>query len=264
MKVKEILGILILIDLVLISIGIKYNYAYNEIKYDNILTYRDAILEEDAFYKYIQDNYAIIKFYANTFQIEENTLISLIKDEPNFSLDKDNIDKNLLDFLLKLEKSNKELFDNTVNPCYDSKEYIIALINYWVKLYPNVDFTTAASIGYIESGYRAKHLLRKNNIFGGKNSKGIISYKNIEYGTLKYIRLLSTSYYGKGLDTVEKIGVKYNPIYDDNGKKLANPDWVRDVNITLKKYRKYESKVDINTLINLKNNGEYIANDYLF
>lgn len=264
MKIKKILVILILIDLVLISFGIKYKYAYKELKDNNTLTYRDAILEEDAFYKYVQDNYSLIKFYANTFQIEENTLITLLKEDQNFSIDYDNIDKNILDFLLRLEKSNKELFDNTITPCIDSKEYIIALINYWVKLYPNVDFTTAASIGYIESGYRAKHLLRKNNIFGGKNSKGIICYKNIEYGTLKYIRLLSTSYYGKGLDTVEKIGVKYNPIFDSNGKKQANPNWVRDVNITLKKYRKYETTVDINTLIKLKNNGDYIANDYLF
>ena len=261
---KKLLGILILIDLVLISLGIKYNYSYGEIKSDNLLTFRDALLDEDAFYKFIQDNHDIIMFYANTFQIEENTLITYLKEDPNFMIDQDNIDKNLLEFLIELEKNNKGLFDNTVSPCIDSKEYIIALIKYWSSFYPNVDFTTAASIGYIESGYRAKHLLRKNNIFGGKNNDGIISYRNIEYGTLKFIRLLSFSYYGKGLDTVEKIGVKYNPIYDETGKKLANPNWVRDVNITLKKYQKYNIEVDINTLINLKNDGEYIANDYLF
>ena len=258
---RKFLSILILIDIVLITVGIKFNYDHQKI--DELYAYRLVTLENDAFYKFIKDNNDIISFYANTFQIEETTLISLLK-ENSFQLDKEKLEKNLLEFLVNLEKSNKELFDNSLHPCEQSKDYILALIKYWTNFYPNVDFTTAASIGYIESGYRAKHLLKKNNIFGGKGKNGILSYKNIEYGTLKFVRLLSTSYYGKGLDTVEKIGVKYNPVFDSEGNKLANPDWVRDVNITLKKYRNYFDIVDINMLFNLKNNSEVIANNNLF
>lgn len=45
----------------------------------------------------------------------------------------------LSEYLLALEDSNRELFDNSIDPCNDSKEYIIALLKYFSKLYNNVD-----------------------------------------------------------------------------------------------------------------------------
>ena len=261
---KRILIILILVDVILITIGITNNYKYSKDTRYNELTYRYGLLDDDAFYKFVKDNYETIMFYVNTFQIEENTFITKLKENKTFTYETDNLDKRLLDFMLKLEKEDKSLFDNTITPCTDNKKYMIALIKYWTTLYPKVDFKVAASIAQIESGYRAAHLLRKNNIFGGKGKNGILSYKNIEYGTLRFVKLLNDSYYGKGLDTVAKIGVKYNPTYDSEGNKIAVPEWVRDVTVTLKVYEKYDTVVDTTYLLNNKKDSISVANNYLF
>ena len=255
---KKLLIIVICIDLILITIGYSFKYKINATKKYDTLTFRYEIKDDDAFYKFIKDNYEII------FQIEENTFITKLKEDKEFTYESDNLDKRLLDFMIKLEKSDKSLFDNTINPCIDDKKYIIALIKYWTTLYPKVEFKVAASIAQIESGYRAKHLLKKNNIFGGIGKNGILSYKNIEYGTLRFVKLLNDSYYGKGLDTVAKIGVKYNPTYDNEGNKIAVPEWVHDVTITLKVYENYDTVVDVNYLINNKKNSISVANNYLF
>ena len=72
----------------------------------------------------------------------------------------------------------------------------------------------------------------------------LISYKTIEYGVLKYIKLLSESYFGLGLNTVETIGKKYNPVYE-NGVKKANPTWVKNVNAVMDKYQNYTDFLNI-------------------
>ena len=47
----------------------------------------------------------------------------------------------------------------------------------------------------------------------------LIQHENIEIGVLKYVRLLSKNYYGKGLTTLNSIGRIYCPIINENGAK---------------------------------------------
>ena len=87
-------------------------------------------------------------------------------------------------------------------------------------------------------------MLNNNNIFGGMANGRLISYKSIEYGTLMYIKLLSEGYFGKGLNTVELIGIIYNPMFNENGVKVAKPTWVNNVKRAMEKYSVKE-KLDV-------------------
>lgn len=231
----------------------------NKVKYESLVKVSSTnspieLTKEQVVDNIIKENEQIITFFINTFKIEKEVFIKqLIKDYETFELNQEeDFTKSLINYLFDLEKTNKKLFNSKVIPCNNSKEYMIALIKYFTKLYPSVDFKIAAGIAEIESGYSSKYMLSKNNIFGGMSGNGLIKYKNIEYGILKYIKLLNDGYFTKGLDTVEAIGIKYNPTVDKSGNKIAKTEWVKNVNNATKKYNDYEY-VDINTLINLKN-----------
>lgn len=219
----------------------------------------NELTKEQIINNFISENENLISFYADTFQIDENILkehivnSNLINDE-FLELDIFNVgttfnskDESMLNYLLNLEIENPKLFSKKKVPCNKDKEYILGLIDYFTTIYKEVDPSLAKAIGLVESGYTSKTMLNKNNIFGGMSSKGLITYKNINYGVLKYIKLLNDSYYQKGLDTVEKIGRKYNPVIDKNSKKVASPTWVSNV----KKYQnKYQSRI-VNNLDDL-------------
>jgi len=205
-----------------------------------------VLTNEDIVNNFINSNQYFLKFYADTFQIEESYLEELLRNRNESSFDEIDIfntgneyankDQAVIGFLMDLEKSNKDLFSTEVTPCTCSKEYMLALIDYFSSIYPDVDAAIAKSIAKVESGYRSSHMLKKNNIFGGMSSKGLIVYRNINYGILRYIKLLNDSYFKKGLTSVEKIGYKYNPTIVD-GKKKASPTWVANVNRSLEKYQ---------------------------
>ena len=59
-----------------------------------------------------------------------------------------------------------------------------------------------------------------------------------------YIKLLSEGYFGKGLNTVELIGIIYNPMFNENGVKVAKPTWVNNVKRAMEKYSVKE-KLDV-------------------
>ncbi len=205
---------------------------------DELVMAYDIITEEKK--ENNLDNYQdTINFYANVFQIDNLKLNSLLEESYDL-IDFNNFDKYLIDYLFDLEKTNKDLFSNKLTSGIGTKkEYILDLINYYAYLYQNVDYSIATSIAHIESGFRAQSMLKYNNIFGGMSKGKLIHYKNIEYGILKYIKLLSESYFGIGLNTIESIGKKYNPVYEGKNKK-ANPTWVKNVNSVLNKYQDYD------------------------
>ena len=140
--------------------------------------------EEEILNIFLTTNSDTIKFMSDMFQIDYDVLVNKLKE--NYQeiglLNTEDIDKVLLDYLINLEDSEEELFDRTLSVSNPSKEYMVALIKYFCDFYGNVDFSIAAAIAQIESGYSAKSMLNKNNIFGGMSSRGLIRYKNIEYG----------------------------------------------------------------------------------
>ncbi len=254
-----ILGVMILIVMLLLY----HRSSPQEFLVSSISTFeananeaesKRVLSEEELVTIYINDNLDTINFFADVFKIDKDTLVNqLKKDYQSIDLmNTDNLEYTLIEYLLALEDNNKELFDKTLDPCNDSKEYMIALIKYFSNIYINVDFSIAAAIAQVESGYTVQSMLNKNNIFGGMSRGSLIKYKNIEYGILSYIKLLSEGYFGKGLTTVEAIGRIYNPTFNENGIKIAKPSWVSKVNNALDNYRNTDINVSIADVLALK------------
>ena len=208
--------------------------------------------EEEILNIFLTNNTNTIKFMSDMFQIDNEVLLNKLREDyQSINLLDNDLDKTLLDYMIALEDSNPELFSKKLNVSNPSKEYMIALIKYFCDYYGNVDFSIAAAIAEIESGYSAKSMLNKNNIFGGMSSGGLIKYKNIEYGIYSYIKLLSEGYFGKGLTTVEAIGRVYNPTYNEAGVKIAKPSWVANVSNAISDYSVMDT-VEIEALLSLK------------
>ncbi|MCR4580935.1 MAG: hypothetical protein K5666_00270 [Bacilli bacterium] len=132
-------------------------------------------------------------------------------------------------------------------------DYVEDLIRYYSSIYTNVDTNLALSIGAAESGYyKVKYMLKAGNVYGGMKGGKLIHYDNIEIGVLSYVRLLSKSYFGKGLKTVQSIGYKYNPIIDENGNKVASPHWVGLVNSAMVHYKKLNNGITASDLLKEK------------
>lgn len=234
---------------------------YKELKsvtvsYDNrSLESVRIITEEQKLELYLNEYEAEIKFFAKTFGISEETLLNKLSNDYitlNLLNTDENIGKVLINYLFNLESSESNLFVNTITPCNESKEYILSLINYFSNLYGNVDFEIAAAIAEVESGFSAPSMLNKNNVFGGVASGRLISYKNIEYGILRYIKLLSEGYFAKGLTTVETIGRVYNPTYNEQGVKIAKPTWVNHVNNAMSNYQEILDITNVSEILTLQ------------
>lgn len=259
---SQSISLIITITIVIIGIIIDiYNKKENVLANTNINHYSYSVLtNEDIIKKHMEENYPTYKFYSKMFGISLDNLENALIDEANLEqrnlLAEDNeFDKELLNFIINLEKEKPELFNREYYYEVKSKEYIYGLVEYFVSIYDNVDLDIAKAICYLESGnLNAKSMLKKNNIFGGMKNGKIIKYSSIEYGVFKYISLLSNSYYGKGLNTVETIGKKYNPLVV-NGKSVANPDWVRNVKSIQKKFSSEVSIKSIDKLLELENNN---------
>lgn len=179
--------------------------------------------------------------------------IGLLKDEGGYVINYQSVDRGILELFLKLEETNPEMITYSYRPCTKNPEYIEALVQYFSSLYNNVDHKLMLSIAAAESGYfTASNMLDKNNIYGGMGSNGLITYKNIEYGVMQYIKKMSEQYYDRGLNTVETIGYVFCP-KNVNGVKTVSSHWVNLVNKALAVYNydiRYVSVAQINDLGN--------------
>lgn len=157
----------------------------------------------------------------------------------------------LVEYFYSYVKNNPKKVNNKRVAYKGSADYVEKLIIYFSEhIYTDVDTTTALSIGAAESGYyKVKYMLACNNIYGGMGSKGLIKYKNIEFGVLSYVRYLSRNYYSKGNTSLEGIGRIYNPTTDSNGNKIASPHWISMIQTAKKKYSKYDFNLSIEDLV---------------
>ena len=157
----------------------------------------------------------------------------------------------LVEYFYSYVKNNPKKVNNKRVAYKGSADYVEKLIIYFSEhIYTDVDTTTALSIGAAESGYyKVKYMLACNNVYGGMGSKGLIKYKNIEFGVLSYVRYLSRNYYSKGNTSLEGIGRIYNPTTDSNGNKIASPHWISLIQTAKKKYSKYDFNLSIEDLV---------------
>ena len=235
------------------------------IKYNN-----PRVIEKNIEY-YINEQIDTLTFFANIFgydieyvkkdlikrseniEIIEPTNIGSIKNKDGVLKTYNNKEYGAVEYFYELVESHPEKRNKKVVAYSGDSDYIEKLIMYYTQIYTNVDTTTALSIGAAESGYyKVKYMLRKNNVYGGMSSNGLIRHENIEIGVLKYIRMLSKNYYGKGLTTLESIGRVYCPVYNEYGNKIASPHWINLVNTAKSKYKNFRGEINIQDILNEK------------
>lgn len=211
-----------------------------------------------------------LEFFANTFAVGYEEVIKDLRkryDESEFEFEStnigfllnksgelktfDSVEYGIVEYFYDYVEKNPKKVDKTRVAYSGDASYVENLIIYYTThIYINVDSTVALSIGAAESGYyKVKYMLRCNNIYGGMTSSGLIKYRNIEYGVLSYVKMLSKNYYAKGLTTISAIGRVYCPTYDDFGNKIASPNWINLVNTAIKKYNKYNLEIQIDDLL---------------
>ena len=191
------------------------------------------------------------RFESNKDKQFDKTNIGFILNEDGSVKQYKNVLYGLVEYFYNYIEVNPKKVNKKWIPYTGNSEYVENLIIYYTKqIYTNVDTALALSIGASESGYyKVKYMLKCNNIFGGMSSKGLIKYKNMEFGVLSYVRMLSKKYVGKGLTTIESIGRKYCPTRDSFGNKIASPHWVSLVNTAMKKYKDYGTVIEANDLL---------------
>lgn len=222
-------------------------------------------VEYSAIDSYVYSYKEEIQFFANVFGVNYEDIIKDItsKYEEDIELVDTNIghllnsngevktfdtvERGIVEYFYDYIERNPKKVNNKRISYTGSADYVEKLIIYYsTVIYPNVDTNTALSIGAAESGYyKVKYMLSVNNVFGGMSSHGLTKYKNIEYGVLSYVRMLSNGYYGQGLTSLESIGRKYCPTKDSNGNKIASPHWINLVTTAKKKYKTYSYDVKL-------------------
>lgn len=278
-KVKNTLKVLLLCLIVLIPVqfvingnGIKTSISsLNKKDYKTDNATKVVLMDIDSTYcdtKCVLDkNDKAVTFLAKTFGISKDVIINNLLDVNNAGpvnelnigrltdsagnmLTYNSFDRGLIEYLNVFANNNPSLVDNTHIGYTGSREYVENLIKYFTKLYPEVDYLTVISIGAAESGYyTASGMLYANNVYGGMGSGGLISYKNIEYGILSYVKYLADYYYSMGLNTVEAIGYKYCPSINESGNKVTSPHWLSLVYRAKSVYAESSNDVTIDLIV---------------
>jgi len=188
----------------------------------------------------IDDLYNRYNEYYDEYGFVE-TNCGYLFDSNNSLLTYSTVQRGLVEYINDFIDRNPDKVSLRKESYTGSSTYVENMIIYFTKyVYTNVDTDIALSIGAAESGYyKVKYMLSVGNVYGGMSSSGLIHYSNIEYGVLSYVRLLSKNYFGKGLNTIYKIGYVYCPTYDENGYKIASPHWI---NLVTKARSYYSNK----------------------
>ena len=174
----------------------------------------------------------------------------VLKNKNNELLNFENFEYGLIEYFYNLNKTKTLKRTNKYIPYSGSASYVENLIMYYSTIYTNIDQTLMLSIGAAESGYyQVKYMLKKNNVYGGMSTKGLIRHDNIELGVLSYIRMMSRNYYAKGLTTKSAIGKVYCPVYE-GGIKRASSHWINLVTTAENKYQNYKNEINIIDIIN--------------
>ena len=249
------------------QLGKKYrkleNYKKEEVE---VLEFnKPRIIEKDINY-YINLNINALTFYSKIFGYSLDYVKSdLIKRSENLDIEPtnigsikdngelvkyDNVDYGIIEYFYDLIDTSNEKRLNYKKEYTGSSDYVEKLIMYYTNIY-NVDTTLALSIGAAESGYyKVSYMLKRNNVYGGMSSHGLIRHENIELGVLKYIRLLKFNYINKGLNDVYSIGRVYCPTYDEYGNIVASSHWINLVNTAKNKYKNYTQNITIDDIVN--------------
>lgn len=227
-----------------------------------MVTYKDPKSEYE---KLLNNNMTLLEFYSNIYKIDINIILNDLKNrainyeefneynlgfltEAGILKNYQNKDLSLIDYFEEFIKLNPQYVNNNIDSYEGNNEYIEKLIRYFTNIYSNVNYKIALSIGAAESGYfKSTGMLKINNIYGGMSNGKLISYKNIEYGVLKYVQYLDKNYFSKGINTIDEIGAIYCPTFTSSGIKVASTNWLNLVNKAMEIYNE-DTKITIEDL----------------
>ena len=250
--------------------SIKLGYEFKKLKFITNLNIHEEESNKITYNLdyYLEEKKDTIAFFAKTFGYNYNdvikdlqtkndkeeiflmTNIGFLKNKNNELLNFENFEYGLIEYFYNLNKTKTLKRTNKYIPYSGSASYVENLIMYYSTIYTNVDQTLMLSIGAAESGYyQVKYMLKKNNVYGGMSTNGLIRHDNIELGVLSYIRMMSRNYYAKGLTTKAAIGKVYCPVFE-NGVKKASSHWINLVTTAENKYQNHKNKININDIIN--------------
>lgn len=142
-----------------------------------------------------------------TLQNEINIQISQLEQ-------KDNEIRNLK-VIANLKDIEKKIYNKSVESGLTHEQAILVI-----------------AISKHETGSWTSDLYKNHNNFGGiynSSAKNFYSYESNAKGLESFVNLLKNNYFGKGLDTIEKIGSKYCPVGAENDPSGVNKHWVPKV-----------------------------------
>ncbi len=232
----------------IVSIDInKSDFNYYLIKYESTIKFFSKLFD----YSYEDIIKDLLERQKENEEFEY-TNIGYLKDRNNNLISYPNFEYGLIEYFYNLNKIKSKLRKEKYIPYKGSPEYVEKLILYYSSIYENVDPITLLAIGAAESGnYKVEYMLKKNNVYGGMSNKKLIKHNNIEQGVLSFVRLMSKNYYAKGLDTLDKIGRVYCPVYT-NGVKRASNHWKKLVQNRSEKYKSHTQTITIEELFNIE------------
>lgn len=93
----------------------------------------------------------------------------------------------------------------------------------------DIDWKMAVAISRWETGNYTSNLYHNKNNVGGLYCNGFISYSSLDEGIEAFVSNLKRNYFDLGLDTLEKIQLKYCPIGAANDPNNLNQNWLNGV-----------------------------------
>ena len=168
-----------------------------------------------------------INKYSNVFNLDEQKLTSIIKDNSDLfdsnkiiNEDEKELEKELLLLTMDIDKNTRNYTDEDIknNDEYVKDKNIKEIVKYYCDLFDS-DFEKTFAIECWESGYYEQPIATSYNNPGALNSsKGSQRFSNIEEGIINHVILLKYNYFDKERDTFEKIERIYT---EDKGHWLA-------------------------------------------
>lgn len=114
--------------------------------------------------------------------------------------------------LVRLEHGIETATDGHAN-CTGSAEGMIIVACKYYGISPEIPI----AIAKLETGHFTSDAYKVCNNVGGMSVNEVpITYQSLEDGVDDFVRNLAENYFGKGLDTPDKISTKYCPVNAEN------------------------------------------------
>ena len=166
-------------------------------------------------FAFVKPKVLVKEIISSSIVEQVKTLQNEINDLSNQIKSKDNEIKKLK-IIASLNDIEKNIYNKSIESELTHEQAILII-----------------AISRHETGNWTSNLYKNNNNFGGLyngNEGKFYSYNSKEEGLQAFVNLLKNNYFGKGLDTIEKIGAKYCPIGASNDSTGINVNWVPRVN----------------------------------